>query len=334
MPISSRRTGAAAAAGPEFELLDTGVFDDDRYFDVTVEYAKAAPDDILMRVTVENRGPRRRRAACAAAALGPQHLVLDARARRGRCCALPAAARSRPMHPDAAGTAAVLPLQPAELLFCENETNTRRLFGSGRAGPLQGRHQRLRRRMATRDAVNPLREGTKCAALHHASTSSGGRAALRFALRLRPRSRGRRVVDGLRRAVRRPPRGGRRVLRHSAAATSPIRTRGWCSGRRSPACSGPSSSTTSTCARWLAGDPAQPPPPPEPPARPQQRLAASEQRRHHLDAGQVGISLVRRLGPRLPLRHLRADRPGIRQAAARAADARMVHAPERPAARL
>src|SRR5262245_20835639 len=40
----------------EFELLDTGVFDDDRYFDVVVEYAQAAPDDILMLVTVHNRG--------------------------------------------------------------------------------------------------------------------------------------------------------------------------------------------------------------------------------------------------------------------------------------
>src|SRR5437762_3276744 len=42
---------------PEFELLDTGVFDDDRYFDVLVEYAKASPNDILMLVTVHNRGP-------------------------------------------------------------------------------------------------------------------------------------------------------------------------------------------------------------------------------------------------------------------------------------
>src|SRR5690349_14204731 len=42
---------------PEFELLDTGVFDDDRYFDVFVEYAKAGPDDLLMVVTVHNRGP-------------------------------------------------------------------------------------------------------------------------------------------------------------------------------------------------------------------------------------------------------------------------------------
>ena len=42
---------------PEFELLDTGVFDDDRYFDVVAEYAKAAPEDILIRVTIHNRGP-------------------------------------------------------------------------------------------------------------------------------------------------------------------------------------------------------------------------------------------------------------------------------------
>ena len=42
---------------PEYELLDTGVFDEDRYFDVFVEYAKAGPDDILVRITAHNRGP-------------------------------------------------------------------------------------------------------------------------------------------------------------------------------------------------------------------------------------------------------------------------------------
>ena len=41
----------------EFELIDTGMFDDDRYFDVEVEYAKADADDMLMRITVHNRGP-------------------------------------------------------------------------------------------------------------------------------------------------------------------------------------------------------------------------------------------------------------------------------------
>src|SRR5690349_18799221 len=42
---------------PEFELLDTGIFDDDRYWDVFVEYAKASPEDILVRITAHNRGP-------------------------------------------------------------------------------------------------------------------------------------------------------------------------------------------------------------------------------------------------------------------------------------
>src|SRR5207249_10715050 len=42
---------------PEFELMDTGVFEGDRYFDVLVEYAKAAPDDLLIRITATNRGP-------------------------------------------------------------------------------------------------------------------------------------------------------------------------------------------------------------------------------------------------------------------------------------
>ena len=41
----------------EYELLDTGVFDEDRYFDVFVEYAKPEPEDILIRITVHNRGP-------------------------------------------------------------------------------------------------------------------------------------------------------------------------------------------------------------------------------------------------------------------------------------
>ena len=42
----------------EYELIDTGIFDDDRYFDVTVEYVKADPEDILIQITVANRGPK------------------------------------------------------------------------------------------------------------------------------------------------------------------------------------------------------------------------------------------------------------------------------------
>ena len=55
--IWSRPTRTRSREEFEYELLDTGVFDDDRYFDVFVEYAKAGPEDILVRITVHNRGP-------------------------------------------------------------------------------------------------------------------------------------------------------------------------------------------------------------------------------------------------------------------------------------
>jgi hypothetical protein len=44
-----------AGGGPEYELLDTGVFDDDRYFDIVAEYAKVDPEDIVIRVSVQSR---------------------------------------------------------------------------------------------------------------------------------------------------------------------------------------------------------------------------------------------------------------------------------------
>src|SRR5262249_58186752 len=53
---NARRRGSAAM---EFELIDTGIFDEDRYFDIEVEYAKAEVDDVLMRVTIHNRGPEK-----------------------------------------------------------------------------------------------------------------------------------------------------------------------------------------------------------------------------------------------------------------------------------
>ena len=64
---------------PEYELVDTGIFDDDRYWVVTVDYAKAAPRDLLMRITVENAGPERGDAARAADVVVPQHLVVGVR---------------------------------------------------------------------------------------------------------------------------------------------------------------------------------------------------------------------------------------------------------------
>ena len=67
----------------EFELIDTGIFDDQRYFDVQVEYAKGGPNDLLIRLTIFNRGPELRAVARAPHGLVSQHLVLGP-ARRGR----------------------------------------------------------------------------------------------------------------------------------------------------------------------------------------------------------------------------------------------------------
>ena len=60
----------------EYELIDTGVFDDSRYFDVEVEHAKAGPEDILCRITVHNRSPQDAAAVRAADAVVPQHVVM------------------------------------------------------------------------------------------------------------------------------------------------------------------------------------------------------------------------------------------------------------------
>ena len=115
----------------EFELVDTGVFEEDRYFDVVTEYAKAAPDDLLIRITVTNRGP------------DPAPLrLLPTLWCRNTWAWEPAAVRPRLRLPAAGGEACIL-VEHAELgrpyrlycdgdpevLFTENDTNLQRLHG-------------------------------------------------------------------------------------------------------------------------------------------------------------------------------------------------------------
>ena len=126
------------ARGPsssrEYELLDTGVFDDDRYWIVEVHYAKADPTDILMRVTVRNRGPEDSDPPRPADPVVPQRVGLEPGHRQAAM--LRAAADGRSIlasHPDlgdytlevGAGPDGTLPT----LLFCENETNLARIEG-------------------------------------------------------------------------------------------------------------------------------------------------------------------------------------------------------------
>ena len=143
---------------PEYELLDTGVFDQDRYFDVTVEYAKASPDDILMQITVVNRGPD-----AAPLTVIPQLWARNTwgwrqGSRRPLLCqdeygVLARHPRLRDMH--------LICDADAPFEFCENETNVHRLFGMEGKGPFKDGINDLVVHGA-RSAVSALGHGTKC----------------------------------------------------------------------------------------------------------------------------------------------------------------------------
>src|SRR3954451_4309839 len=162
----------------EYELLDTGVFAEDRYFDVAVEYAKGAHDDILMLVTAHNRGPD-------AATL---HMLPTLWFRNtwswGDEVVKPSLAA------DAGGVLAEHPelgrwrwqAEGAELLFCENETNAGRLFGSPAATPYPKDAFHAHVVDGAPGAVNPERTRTKCAAHHGLQIPACGRAMVRVGL--------------------------------------------------------------------------------------------------------------------------------------------------------
>ncbi|MEI9962973.1 MAG: hypothetical protein WDM76_18205 [Limisphaerales bacterium] len=111
---------------PEFELLDTGIFDDDRYFDVFVEYAKAAPEDLLMRVTVHNRGPDE-----ATIHLLPQLWFRNTWSWKADAVRPDIARTNREVltakHAELGNYSFYSDGEP-EIIFCENDTNVRRLF--------------------------------------------------------------------------------------------------------------------------------------------------------------------------------------------------------------
>jgi hypothetical protein len=174
----NRRRGTSEV---EYEIYDTGVFDGGRYFDVTVEYAKAGPEDTLMRVTVANRGPD-------AAAL---HLLPQFWARnmwswstefaRARICARSDGTLDA-RHPLLAPLRLFADEAP-ELLFCENETNPRRMYGADSPGYFKdGINDFLV--LGDANAVNPQREGSKCGLLYRLKLQAGASSVVR--LRLRP----------------------------------------------------------------------------------------------------------------------------------------------------
>jgi len=167
----------------EYELIDTGIFAESRYFDVFVEYAKAGPEDILVEVTAHNRGPD-------AAPLS----LLPTLWFRNTWASRPGAQAPSLEQAQAAGGVAVSASHPelgewllrcedsAELLFCENETNNQRLFGAPNVAAYVKDGINDYVVAGATDAVNPALRGTKVAALHKLVLEPGASARVRLRL--------------------------------------------------------------------------------------------------------------------------------------------------------
>jgi hypothetical protein len=181
----------------EYELIDTGAFAENRYFDVQVEYAKASPEDILIRITVTNRGPE-----SASLLLLPTLWYRntwswnvetpDKPALRGTVAnqaggiaTIRAEAINVPPNPP--DQALPIPamtlycLGPDDLLFCDNETNAARLFGSPKSPPFpkDGINDHV---VAGKATVNPALTGTKGAASYRLQVGAGQTSVIQLRL--------------------------------------------------------------------------------------------------------------------------------------------------------
>jgi hypothetical protein len=167
-------------AQPEFELLDSGIFDDDKYFDVFVEYAKADPDDLLMQITVHNRGPEE-----ALIHLLPQLWFRNTWSWKGESSPPELQATGKGVisarHPDL-GTYHLYCEDDPSFLFCDNETNVNRLYGvNGPRGYFKDAfHDYVVKGQP--DAVNPRNRGTKSAAHYQRMIPAHGVVCVRLRL--------------------------------------------------------------------------------------------------------------------------------------------------------
>ena len=169
---------------PEYELLDTGVFDENRYFDVFVEYAKATPEDILIRLTVFNRGPEAARLDLLPTVWFRNTWAwgLDARKPLLACDAGSEGAPAiRVSHFDMAERWLLCEGNP-EFLFTENETNSQQLFGVVPHAPFvkDGINECVV--AGRKNAVNPEKVGTKAAAHYQLCVKPGQSATVRLRL--------------------------------------------------------------------------------------------------------------------------------------------------------
>ncbi len=247
----NRRRGKTDA---EFELIDTGVFDDDRYFDVVIEYAKAEADDILVQISVQNHGD----------AAAPLHVLPQIWFRNtwswndsDRPTIRGDSSTSIELQHTTLGKYHLHFDDAPTLLFTDNDTNVSRLYNQ----PANGRffkdafHEYVVR--GSSDAVNPARTGTKAAGHYKFDVPAGG--TVRVRLRLTPSALKAPFAkfDSILRSRRDEADAFYNDL-HGAVADEDARL------VQRQAYAGMIWSKQFYCFdvyRWLKGDPAQPPPP-------------------------------------------------------------------------
>ena len=250
----------------EYELLDTGVFDENRYFDVLVEYAKDDPEDILVRLSVTNRGPDP----------APLHLLPTLWFRNTwafgetkgekpslRMISQPGDTESatllRAEHPTL-GHMLLAAEPPETVLFTDNETNYRRIFNTPDSTPFQKdgieRHSSSTARRARSTPSTPARR-RRCIT---SARSRRGRLGWSSCGSSNPTPCGISTSRSTRSSTRFSPCAKRR----RTSFTRPSRPTRWTatppasSGRRSPGCSGTSNSTTTSSNAGSTATPASP----------------------------------------------------------------------------
>jgi hypothetical protein len=164
----------------EYELLDTGIFAEDRYFDVFVEYAKEGPEDLLVRIAVHNRGPEAARLHVLPT-LWFRNTWSSGEEVRKPSLREAAAGVIQATHFDLGEYWLHCDGAP-ELLFTDNETNAQRLWGQSNASPHVKDAFHAYLIAGQGGAVNPGKLGTKAAAHYALAVAAGGSATIRLRL--------------------------------------------------------------------------------------------------------------------------------------------------------
>ncbi|HEY6569260.1 MAG TPA: hypothetical protein VIZ22_03175 [Candidatus Limnocylindrales bacterium] len=181
--------GRRSKLEPEFELLDTGIFDDDRYWIVEVHYAKADPTDILARITVRNVGPEAAELHVLPTIWFRNEWSWDPAGARPHLSAEPDGSTILATHPVLGTYEVHVGPRPdggqPDLLFCENETNAPRIFGQPATTPWpkDGINDHV---IGGAETVNPDGSGSKAAAWYRLTVEPGATAEIRLRLRPRP----------------------------------------------------------------------------------------------------------------------------------------------------